>query len=143
MRGLRTDLLFREVRPDEVEQELTQKDQFNTDRVPLAATLVRELLQNSTDAYISGYWAALLFRWASSRRSFSSAGVSTGGSILSVSLSSLFRMEGERANSSATAASLVPNTVGWEEAGGDCPYLVSRLSCSAIRHTISARVRRA
>lgn len=44
------ELLFREVRPDEVEQELTQKDQFNTDRVPLAATLVRESHQNSTDA---------------------------------------------------------------------------------------------
>jgi hypothetical protein len=44
------ELLFREVRPDEVEQELTQRDQFNTDRVPLAATLVRESHQNSTDA---------------------------------------------------------------------------------------------
>jgi hypothetical protein len=44
------ELLFRRVRPDEVEQELTQKDQFNTDRVPLAATLVRESHQNSTDA---------------------------------------------------------------------------------------------
>ncbi len=44
------ELMFRQVRPDEVEQELTQKDQFNTDRVPLAATLVRESHQNSTDA---------------------------------------------------------------------------------------------
>jgi hypothetical protein len=44
------ELLFRRVRPDEVEQELTQRDQFNTDRVPLAATLVRESHQNSTDA---------------------------------------------------------------------------------------------
>ena len=36
------ELRFREIRPDEVEQELTQKDQFNTDTVPLAATLIRE-----------------------------------------------------------------------------------------------------
>ena len=46
------ELRFREIRPDEVEQELTQKDQFNTDTVPLAATLIRELIQNSTDARI-------------------------------------------------------------------------------------------
>ena len=46
------DLRFREVSPGEVEQELTQKDQFNTDSVPLAATLVRESIQNSTDARV-------------------------------------------------------------------------------------------
>jgi hypothetical protein len=44
------ELRFRHIRPDEVEQELTQKDQFNTDSVPLAATLIRESIQNSTDA---------------------------------------------------------------------------------------------
>jgi len=48
------ELRFREIRPDEVEQELTQKDQFNTDAVPLAATLIRESIQNSTDARIGG-----------------------------------------------------------------------------------------
>ena len=46
------ELRFRHIRPDEVEQELTQKDQFNTDSVPLAATLIRESIQNSTDARV-------------------------------------------------------------------------------------------
>lgn len=48
------ELRFRKVGPGEVEQELTQKDQFNTDSVPLAATLVRESIQNSTDARFEG-----------------------------------------------------------------------------------------
>lgn len=48
------ELRFRKVGPGEVEQELTQKDQFNTDSVPLAATLVRESIQNSTDARLDG-----------------------------------------------------------------------------------------
>jgi hypothetical protein len=43
-------LLMREIRPDEVEQEVTQRDQFNTDTVGLVETLVREALQNSTDS---------------------------------------------------------------------------------------------
>jgi hypothetical protein len=47
-------LKFREVQPGDVEQELTQQDQFNTDNVPLAATLVRESIQNSSDAKLSG-----------------------------------------------------------------------------------------
>src|ERR1041385_7391895 len=33
-----------------VEQELTQRDQFNNDEVELAEALVREVIQNSTDA---------------------------------------------------------------------------------------------
>lgn len=43
-------LLFREKRPDEVEQEVTQRDQFNTDEVSLVATIGREPTQNSLDA---------------------------------------------------------------------------------------------
>ncbi len=43
-------LLFREKRPDEVEQEVTQRDQFNTDEVSLVATVGREPTQNSLDA---------------------------------------------------------------------------------------------
>lgn len=44
------ELLFRERQADEVEQEVTQRDQFNTDEVSLAATLMREAHQNSLDA---------------------------------------------------------------------------------------------
>jgi hypothetical protein len=43
-------LLFREKHPDEVEQEVTQRDQFNTDEVSLVATVGREATQNSLDA---------------------------------------------------------------------------------------------
>ena len=43
-------LLFRRVGADEVEQEPTQRDQFNSDEVGLAETLIRESLQNSLDA---------------------------------------------------------------------------------------------
>jgi hypothetical protein len=43
-------LLFREKRADEVEQEVTQRDQFNTDEVSLVATVGREPTQNSLDA---------------------------------------------------------------------------------------------
>lgn len=42
-------LLPRKIRLDEVEQEVTQRDQFNTDAVGLAEALVRESQQNSTD----------------------------------------------------------------------------------------------
>lgn len=44
------ELLLREVRPDEVEQDVTQRDQFNTDEVGLAETLVREAHQNTMDS---------------------------------------------------------------------------------------------
>jgi hypothetical protein len=44
------DILCREQHDDEVEQEVTQRDQFNTDEVTLVATLVREPHQNSLDA---------------------------------------------------------------------------------------------
>lgn len=43
-------LLFREKHADEVEQEVTQRDQFNTDEVSLVATVGREPTQNSLDA---------------------------------------------------------------------------------------------
>jgi hypothetical protein len=46
--------IFRRVDPDAEEQELTQEDQFNTDEVTLAETLVRESLQNSNDARVNG-----------------------------------------------------------------------------------------
>ncbi|MBL0125763.1 MAG: hypothetical protein IPP88_24925 [Betaproteobacteria bacterium] len=44
------ELLVREKHEDEVEQEVTQRDQFNTDEVTLVATIVREPHQNSLDA---------------------------------------------------------------------------------------------
>jgi hypothetical protein len=43
-------LTFREIRPDEVEKEVTQRDQFNSDEVELIEALVREAHQNSLDA---------------------------------------------------------------------------------------------
>jgi hypothetical protein len=57
-------LHFQEIRPGDVEQELTQKDQFDTDKVPLTATLVREALQNVMDARAPGYDQALRVRIA-------------------------------------------------------------------------------
>ena len=41
---------FGQVSPDEKEQDVTQRDQFNNDAIGLAEALVREALQNSTDA---------------------------------------------------------------------------------------------
>lgn len=43
-------IMCRELHQDEVEQEVTQRDQFNTDEVNLTATLIRESHQNSADA---------------------------------------------------------------------------------------------
>lgn len=43
-------IMCRELHADEVEQEVTQRDQFNTDEVNLTATLIRESHQNSADA---------------------------------------------------------------------------------------------
>jgi hypothetical protein len=43
-------LTFREIRADEVEKEVTQRDQFNSDEVELIEALVREAHQNSLDA---------------------------------------------------------------------------------------------
>jgi len=45
---------FLELKDGEVEQEPTQRDQFNNDDVELAAALVRESVQNSTDAPSGG-----------------------------------------------------------------------------------------
>ena len=47
-------LLVREKQEDEVDQEVTQRDQFNTDEVTLVATIVREPHQNSLDAKQAG-----------------------------------------------------------------------------------------
>jgi hypothetical protein len=41
---------FRDISDDPSEKELTQLDQFNNDEVALAEALVRETIQNSTDA---------------------------------------------------------------------------------------------
>ncbi|MCO6051515.1 hypothetical protein NGM99_17155 [Mesorhizobium sp. RP14(2022)] len=41
---------FNEANPSSVQQELTQRDQFNNDEVSLAEALVREVIQNSADA---------------------------------------------------------------------------------------------
>lgn len=44
---------FRDISNDPSEKELTQQDQFNNDEVVLAEALVRETIQNSTDARVS------------------------------------------------------------------------------------------
>src|SRR6516162_501401 len=41
---------FRDISDDPSEKELTQQDQFNNDEVALAEAVVRETVQNSTDA---------------------------------------------------------------------------------------------
>lgn len=50
--GLETEVewFFRDITNDPSEKELTQQDQFNNDEVFLAEALVRETIQNSTDA---------------------------------------------------------------------------------------------
>jgi hypothetical protein len=45
---------FRDISDDPSEKELTQQDQFNNDEVALAEALVRETIQNSTDAPAAG-----------------------------------------------------------------------------------------
>ena len=44
------DWNFEEREPRYIEQELTQRDQFNNDEVSLAEAIVREVIQNSADA---------------------------------------------------------------------------------------------
>lgn len=46
------DWSFEERDPRYIEQELTQRDQFNNDEVTLAEAIVREVIQNSADAAI-------------------------------------------------------------------------------------------
>ena len=41
---------FHDISDDPSEKELTQQDQFNNDEVALAEAVVRETVQNSTDA---------------------------------------------------------------------------------------------
>jgi hypothetical protein len=45
---------FRDISDDPSEKELTQQDQFNNDEVALAEAIVRETIQNSTDAQAAG-----------------------------------------------------------------------------------------
>lgn len=45
---------FRDISDDPSEKELTQQDQFNNDEVALAEAIVRETVQNSTDAQAGG-----------------------------------------------------------------------------------------
>jgi len=45
---------FRDISDDPSEKELTQQDQFNNDEVALAEAIVRETIQNSTDAQAGG-----------------------------------------------------------------------------------------
>lgn len=45
---------FRDISDDPSEKELTQQDQFNNDEVALAEAIVRETVQNSTDAQAAG-----------------------------------------------------------------------------------------
>ena len=56
------EIRFAETRRLDVEQELTQKDQFDTDKVPLPATLVREAIQNTNDARADGNEGAVVMR---------------------------------------------------------------------------------
>jgi hypothetical protein len=53
-RSLRVEWYFRDISDDPSEKELTQQDQFNNDEVALAEALVRETIQNSTDASANG-----------------------------------------------------------------------------------------
>jgi hypothetical protein len=46
--------LFRRTAPDEVERDVTQRSQFDTDETRIEATLIRESHQNSLDAKASG-----------------------------------------------------------------------------------------
>src|ERR1700675_3357221 len=46
-------LFFRDISDDPSEKEITQKDQFNNDEVGLAEALVRETIQNSSDAQMA------------------------------------------------------------------------------------------
>ena len=48
------DWNFEERDPRYIEQELTQRDQFNNDEVTLAEAIVREVIQNSADAFLDG-----------------------------------------------------------------------------------------
>ena len=41
---------FRDISDNPSEKELTQQDQFNNDEVALSEALIRETIQNSTDA---------------------------------------------------------------------------------------------
>jgi hypothetical protein len=45
---------FRYIFDDPSEKDLTQQDQFNNDEVTLAEAVVRETIQNSTDAQAKG-----------------------------------------------------------------------------------------
>lgn len=56
------EIRFAETRRLDVEQELTQKDQFDTDKVPLPATLVRESIQNTNDARADGNEGPVVMR---------------------------------------------------------------------------------
>lgn len=53
---------FDVLQPSLVEQELTQRDQFNNDEVGLSEALVREVIQNSTDAAVNGETVRVSFR---------------------------------------------------------------------------------
>ena len=52
---------FRDISDDPSEKELTQQDQFNNDEVALAEALVRETIQNSTDASASSGCSATIW----------------------------------------------------------------------------------
>lgn len=56
--------LFIPVHPGQVENEITQRDQFNNDSVSLSESLVRETVQNSLDAAVSSdAQVKVVFRW--------------------------------------------------------------------------------
>lgn len=52
---------FEELPMAQVEQDLTQRDQFNNDEVELSEALIREVIQNSTDAAIGGTMVKVRF----------------------------------------------------------------------------------
>ena len=53
---------FGTISPDEKEQDVTQRDQFNNDAIGLAEALVREAIQNSTDANVGHGPVTVRFR---------------------------------------------------------------------------------
>lgn len=55
---------FRDISNDPSEKELTQQDQFNNDEVALAEAIVRETVQNSTDARPDGSGLPIRVRFA-------------------------------------------------------------------------------
>ena len=63
---------FSPLRNDQVETEVTQRDQFDNDDVDISETIVREFIQNSLDAAVDDpYRVRVSFRWVDQNDSLS------------------------------------------------------------------------